>query len=170
MKTLYFLRHAKAEPGSKVLGDKERPLAPRGLEACETVGAYLKAKGYRPDFALVSSSVRTKQTFAEVTKTAGMGLRHRVEDALYLATAEEILRVLREAEETSGSLMIVGHNPGMHHIALLLAGTEPTPPRKVLELKYPTCALAVLHFKAKSWKDVAPGKGEIADFITPGEL
>jgi phosphohistidine phosphatase len=170
MKTLYLLRHAKAEPGSKVISDPERVLAPRGHEACAIIGAYMRAKAYVPDFVLASPSGRTKETFELVAKAAGIAPMHRFEDALYLATAEDLLRAIHKTDDAIPSLMLVGHNPGMHHISLLLAESRPAPLRKALELKYPTCALAVLWFETRRWKEVSAGRGKLIDFVTPGDL
>lgn len=170
MKTLYLLRHAKAEPGGKEISDPERTLSSRGREACAVVGAYMKAKHYMPAFALSSPSNRTRETLELVAQAMGIKPAHRFEDTLYLATAEEILRAVQALPDSVPSAMLVGHNPGMHHISLLLSNPARTKLRASLELKYPTCALAALRFDAASWEDVAPGEGQLIDFVVPGEL
>jgi phosphohistidine phosphatase len=170
MKTLYLLRHAKAEPGSKDISDPERALSSRGWEAAAAMGAYMKAKGYSPAFVLSSPSARTKETLELVAKAAGMVLKHRFENTLYLATAEEILRAVHAVGDDVPSVMVVGHNPGMHHIALLLSEVRKSDARSALELKFPTCALAVLRFGVPSWERIAPGEGVLTDFVTPDEL
>lgn len=167
MKKLYLLRHAKAEPGSKVVGDSDRTLSARGREACAAMGVYMKKKSYAPALVLCSPSARTRQTLELVAQAAGVKPKHTFEDMLYLATAEEILRVAQNVEGEPDSLMIVGHNPGMHHVALLLAAPGRTQSRLELELKYPTGALAVLEMKCACWRDLGVGKGTLLDFVTP---
>jgi phosphohistidine phosphatase len=170
MKTLYLLRHAKAEPGSKVISDQERTLSARGREACIQMGAYMKAKHYAPALALASPSARTRETLERVADATGATFAHRFDNTLYLATAEEIVRALGGVDGDVASVMVVGHNPGMHHAALLLSEPEHTKLRTALELKYPTCALAVLQFDAGRWEGVAAGEGALIDFVTPEEL
>lgn len=170
MKTLYLLRHAKAEPGGKDLDDRDRPLSARGREACLAMGRYMKAHVYAPSLALSSPSLRTRETLAQVLQAGDMQVPERFIDKLYLATADEILHYVRLVSDKLSSVMVVGHNPGMHHAALVLAASERTELRRMLELKYPTGTLTVLHFSTGHWHDVAPGQGELLDFVAPQSL
>ncbi len=170
MKKLYLLRHAKAEPGSKDLGDKERPLAARGRLACTMMGNYIKEKSYVPDVAIASPSARTSETFERIVEAAGASVPVQFIDKLYLATADEMLHYIRLLSDKASSVLLVGHNPGMHHLALILSRPERTALRIKLELKYPTGSLAVLGFSGDYWKDVIPGEGTLTDFITPQTL
>jgi phosphohistidine phosphatase len=170
MKTLYLLRHAKAEPAGKDGNDQDRVLSLRGVEACATVGSYMKSKGYLPEIVLSSTSARTRETFEQVKAALGITPKARFEDKLYLAEAETIIKHVQSVDHGVSSVMVVGHNPGMHHAALLLSEPGREKLRLELELKYPTCALTVLQFDAEDWKEVTQGKGRLADFITPAEL
>jgi phosphohistidine phosphatase len=73
-------------------------------------------------------------------------------------------------DDAFSSLLLVGHNPGMHHISLLLSDPRRTELRKTLEIKYPTCALAVISFEQKHWDKLAPSEGKLIDFMTPEDL
>jgi phosphohistidine phosphatase len=170
MKTLYLLRHAKAESGTKDVGDLDRVLAPRGREACITVGAYMKEKGYSPDIIALSPSARTRETVERVLKAANLETPQTIDPKLYLATPNEIAACIIGLPESAASAMVVGHNPGMHHAALMYASTKRTELRRTLELKYPTAALTVLKFDCEQWNEIEPGDAELIDFITPGEL
>jgi phosphohistidine phosphatase len=170
MKTLYLLRHAKAEPGAKDISDPDRKLSVRGREACDLMGAYMKEKAYLPDLVLCSPSKRTTETLERVVQTAGIRPASRREEALYLATAEDILRVIRTGDDSAASVMVIGHNPGMHHIALLLCEPQRSKLRAVLELKFPTCAFAALRFDCEGWAELGPAEGTLMDFVTPGDL
>jgi phosphohistidine phosphatase len=167
MKTLYLLRHAKAEAGSRELSDRNRPLSPRGQEACVAIGAYMKKRDYKPALVLSSPSVRTLDTSIRVREAADIHIPEREIDKLYLATADEILYYVRLVSDKLPSAMVVGHNPGMHHAALDLAKPERTELRRQLELKYPTGTLTVLRFDVQHWQDIAKEKGEIIDFASP---
>lgn len=68
MKRLILMRHAKsswADPGQP---DHDRPLNDRGIDAAARVGKWLRARGYRPDQALVSTVARAQQTWAGVAE------------------------------------------------------------------------------------------------------
>ena len=170
MKTLYLLRHAKADAGSKELSDRNRPLSARGQEACVAIGEYMKKHSYSPALVLTSPSLRTVDTSIRVRDAADIHAPERQIDKLYLATADEILHYIRLVSDKLPSAMVVGHNPGMHHSALDLAKPERTQLRRELELKYPTGTLTVLHFDIQHWHDLAKGKGDIIDFASPQGL
>ena len=170
MKTLYLLRHAKAESGAIEAGDRDRVLAPRGHEACAAIGAYMKSKSYTADAIICSSAARTRETLALVASAAGLLAAPRYEDALYLATAEEVLQAVGQETPSASCVLVVGHNPGMHHLALMMSTPRRTKLRQSLELKYPTCSLTVLTFDSQSWNAIEPGQGELVDFITPDDL
>lgn len=170
MKTLYLLRHAKAEPGSKELGDRDRPLSVRGREACGLIGIYIKTKGYKPSLIISSPAARTRETVERVVKAADINPLQQYIDKLYLATADEILHYVRLVNDTLPSVMVVGHNPGMHHAALVLAQAERSALRMGLELKYPTATLSVLQFDCEYWHELDMGAGRLIDFIMPGQL
>lgn len=170
MKTLYLLRHAKTESAKATEGDIDRKLTPRGIDASKTVGSYLRERGYNPAFVICSPARRTRETFELVMRSAGLAPPHRFEKVIYLATIDKIMDQITKMDDHIKSLMIVGHNPGMHHLAITLAQPENTDMRTTLALKYPTGALTVLRFAVDSWKSIEPGEGELIDFATPDSL
>ena len=64
--------------------------------------------------------------------------------------------------------MVIGHNPGVQDLALLLAGGGPL--RAGLEAKFPTGALATLDIGWIGWKNLVRGCGELVDFVVPRRL
>src|SRR5215469_9320859 len=95
MKTVYLLRHAKAESASGDQQDIDRKLAPAGREACEVVGEYMKEKGYLPDFVLCSAASRTRETFELTMEAAGVSPPHQIDKKLYTTTVEQIISRLK---------------------------------------------------------------------------
>lgn len=170
MKTLYLLRHAKAEPASGPRSDADRPLAPRGRIASSSIGEYIKKEHYAPDVALVSPAARTIETYERVMSAAGFSPEWQRVKKLYLATAGDMLDQVHHLDDRYGSVLIVAHNPGLHHLSLALSDPAPTERRRTLEIKYPTGALTVLRFDAAHWTDIAPGHGKFVDFVTPEEF
>lgn len=118
MLQLILLRHAKATPAGETDDDHARTLAPEGREAAPRMAAALLAAGAAPDAALVSDSKRTRETW-ELAAPSFPGAKVSYHRSLYLCPAETLML---EAEKVgANSVILVGHNPGMHELATRLA-------------------------------------------------
>lgn len=117
MQRLILMRHAEAERASASGQDRDRALSTRGRAEAAGMGRVLAARGLRPDLALVSSAVRTRQTWDLVHDALG-DVELRVEEALYNAGAETLRRHVENAEDEAGCLLLVAHNPGVHLLAV----------------------------------------------------
>ena len=176
MRTISLLRHAKSswEPpaaGGPPLTDKARPLAARGMRDAPRIGAWMAAQALRPDLVLCSSAVRTRQTLAYVKELILPGkARISYRDDLYLAEAEDLVGIVQALDDGSAHVMLVGHDPGMHEVAQMLVGAGNRTLRRLLELKFPTAAVAVIDFPAERWRDVRPGAGTLRLFMAPKRL
>lgn len=171
MLTLSLLRHGKSAWDDPKLDDHERPLARRGRVAAEEMGAYIAAHGLRPDLVLCSSAVRTRQTLNQMLIQLGPPAPKTViERALYLATPTTMLACVRRTASEAQHLMLIGHNPGMHALALDLAGSGLRRDIASMAIKYPTCALAVLTFEAEDWAEIRPAAGRLLLFMPPRSL
>ncbi len=174
MKRLYILRHAKAAPGEPGQDDHARALTLRGIADAEAVARYLHKNGAQLDRVLVSTSARTVQTADLVLRALETPPRADYRDALYLADTGKILATIQGLPVRTGTVMVIGHNPGLEELAAFLA-REPVrrkerERRDVLEEKFPTAALAVLDFDIERWRDIQPGEGELVDFVRPRDL
>ena len=170
MLTLMLLRHAKSSWDHPGLEDFDRPLGPRGLDAATQMGAFLSTAIAAPGLILCSSSVRTRQTLDLVLPRLTAKLECVFEDALYLACASELLARLRRVPRAKPRVMMIGHNPGIHDLALTLTASGDAHLRANLAAKFPTAALAVLTFKGDAWSKVGPGMGTLTHFIKPSQL
>jgi phosphohistidine phosphatase len=171
MLTLLLLRHAKSSWEMPALADYDRPLAKRGLKAAPRMGAEIAVLGLRPDLVLCSGAKRTRETLDLVLAALGPPPPEVVyDDAIYMAPPAGLIQFLRRQPAASTTLMVVGHNPGLEELAELLVGGGDEELRETLEEKFPTCALAVITFDAKTWADIAPGTGALARFLTPARL
>lgn len=166
---LILLRHAKSAWPDGV-ADEERPLAERGRVAAALIGDYLKSERLTPDLALVSTARRTQETWALVRERLSRRPERRDVAELYAASAGEILRVLQAADPAFGTVLVLGHNPGMQELALALTGEGDAESRQRMAEKYPTAGLAVIDFPVAGWADVAPGGGRLERFVTPRSL
>src|SRR4029077_18312758 len=87
---------------------------------------------------------------------------------LYGADPMQLLEVIRAVSAADPKrLLLVGHNPGMHELALALAGSGDAAGRKALANNLPTSGLAVLHFAGHDWNDVAFRRGRLVVFVSP---
>jgi phosphohistidine phosphatase len=173
MRTLYLLRHAKSSWGDKGLDDHDRPLNARGQETASKVGAYMRQIGYVPALILSSTSRRTRET-VEAMRASLPNVPVHYARALYLAGPEAILDVLHENAGEAASVMIVGHNPGIELLALVLARGDGSAAERQLrariEHKFPTSGLAVLSFAGNDWAKAVPGACVLQAFVRPGDL
>ncbi len=168
MKTLFLLRHAKSSWNDPMLDDFDRPLNPRGLRSAPVMGEYMKSKGYAPDLVLCSSARRTLETLSLIKPFIGLDLPTRIEDGLYLASADSIIMRAREIDDRFAAVLWIGHNPGLEDAVLLLTTRkgENTQQTQVM----PTAALAMLTMDVASWRDVGEGTARLSDFSAPRGL
>jgi phosphohistidine phosphatase len=87
---------------------------------------------------------------------------------LYGADPAQILAAVRSSSAAgSQRLMVIGHNPGMHELALALAGSGDAAAGKALAGNLPTSGLAILDFAVDDWADVAFRRGRLVLFVSP---
>jgi phosphohistidine phosphatase len=170
MKRVILLRHAKSSWRHAELTDIERPLSKRGRHSATALGRYLAAAEYRPAQILCSSSERTRETLARLQEHFAQTVPTRYEKGIYMADAASLLRRLRRLTDRLASVMIIGHNPGLEQLALLLIGSSDAPLGRRLAEKFPPGAIAVIAADVERWTDLAPGGGRLEAFIRPKDL
>jgi phosphohistidine phosphatase len=170
MLRLMLLRHAKAERAQGGERDHERRLAERGRRDAPILGAYMKKHGYQPDAVLVSTSKRTRETWSLVAEALGGKPKVEFEERVYEATPEDLLQVVRETGGRTRTLLVVGHNPSLHELALNLIATGHIEARQQLQEGFPTSALAVIEFAVDRWDRVHPQSGRLEHYVTPRSL
>jgi phosphohistidine phosphatase len=156
-RTLIVLRHAKAAqaPG---LPDRERPLTERGEHDARRVGEALTGMDLRPDLVLCSPSTRTRQTAELVLSSAddvfALSSADIVfEPVIYEAYSEELLTLIRRSDPEARTLMLVGHNPGIHDLVQDLTTRDG-------DSGFPPGAFAVIETDDE-WAELAAGRGVI---------
>ena len=169
MRTLLLLRHAKSSWDDDRRDDHERPLAPRGVRAAALVGAYLGEEGRAPELVLCSTARRAVETWERVAAQLSRAPRLVLDEALYLASAEQILARIRRSDARVRRLLVVGHNPGFQQLAAELAGGAGSPGAARIG-KFPTCALASFSLARGGWSELAPRLVRLADFVRPADL
>lgn len=164
MDRLILLRHGEAEAGSETGGDFGRRLTARGREACAAVASSLADIGLIPDLALVSAAVRTRETWTAMSALLP-GCEVHFEDALYLAEASEMRRILLEAGRDAGLILLIGHNPGLQELAEDLMTEASGPPSTLSRIRagFPTSAAVAFAFDAN-------GRATFDGFFQPDAL
>jgi len=92
------------------------------------------------------------------------------EDRLYDAGAQAILALVQETPPAVRTLLVIGHNPGLHDFARLLIASGDVEARERLNEGLPTAGLAVIDFAAKDWRKLHPHGGRLERFVTPRSL
>lgn len=171
MRQLLLLRHAKSSWDDPQLPDHARPLNARGRRAAHAMARAMHELGLAPDVVLVSSARRTLQTLEALGALPDSPIITPMDD-LYLAPWPRLLDALRAVPETARSVLLLGHNPGLHDLALALAGpaaTAASPTARRLAEAYPTAALAEFSV-ALPWRLLGEGGGRLVRFMLPADL
>ena len=165
-----LLRHAKSSWRDAGLPDFDRPLNARGREAAPLMGALMRRQGLLPDHILCSPAERARQTLDLVRAAHGRLGPPDLEERLYHATPVTLLRAIHEQRDGTRHLLLVGHNPGLHQLAVWLTGGGSPALQRQLAEKLPTGGLVVLTFDIAQWRDVRPGAGYLRMFARPRDV
>lgn len=165
MRRLLLLRHAKAERSRPGERDRDRRLAERGRHDAPRIGAYMSRHDFVPDRVIVSTAERTRETWELAAAAMDDKPPAEFEDRIYDASAKALLDVVKETEPDVETLLLVGHNPSIQELAVMLVATGDVDIRQRLKEAFPTSALAVIEFKLKDWSRVHPQSGRLERFI-----
>ncbi len=168
MSELYLLRHAKAVPPEEDGPDRERPLEQRGRRAAQAVARWIAEQRLAPTLVLCSPSLRTRQTLDIVASSFPIPPQILIEDGLYLTTAPQLFARLRRLPADTASVMLVGHNPGFHELAISLSDVAVGP--LITQLAgFPTGALASFQIEIP-WAHLDRRQARLTAVATPKEL
>ncbi len=121
MKILTLVRHAKSDWKDASLSDRQRPLNRRGKRDAPEMGRRIARHGIRPSLIITSPAVRAWKTAKIIAREIGYPTEFlQREDALYLASLNDLLDAVVAQDNGFNSLMVVGHNPGMTDFANFL--------------------------------------------------
>jgi phosphohistidine phosphatase len=170
MKTLTLLRHAKSAWDDPVARDFDRPLNGRGRRAAARMGRYLRDEALAFDMVVASPALRVMQTLAGVEDGYGRALGAIFDRRIYMASAATLLDIVQGFDDGCDRVLLVGHNPGLEDLVLLLVPEAAGGLRTEVEAKYPTATLAELRFDADRWAAVDERGAAFPRFVRPREL
>ncbi|GGR91254.1 phosphohistidine phosphatase [Streptomyces aureoverticillatus] len=164
---IVLFRHAKADWPE--VADHERPLADRGRRDAPVAGRKLVDSGIAFDLALCSTAARTRETWKLAVQEFPQRPRTVYEERVYEASPGELIAVLNEVPDDVQNVILIGHNPGVHGLADVLAGeAEGDAQTRMNRRGFPTSAFAVLTYSG-SWKALEPGTATLVDYWAPSE-
>jgi phosphohistidine phosphatase len=162
MKTLLVLRHAKSSWNDPELDDHERPLNERGRRDGPRMGKLVREHGLVPDIVISSDALRARLTAEAVAEAARYAGKILFDPRLYMASAADILSLLRTVRQNVETVMIIGHNPGLEKLVEELTGERQ---------ELPTAALAHIVLEIDQWRDLTLStRGTLLGHWRPKEL
>jgi phosphohistidine phosphatase len=170
MRRLLLFRHAKAERPEVGMEDRDRALMERGRRDAARIGAFVAAHALVPDRVLVSPATRTQETWKYVSAAFKPAPGATLTERLYDATPHAILAAIKDTPASPHTLMVVGHNPGLHEAALMLIAAGDIDARERLHEKLPTSGLVIVDFAFDEWSKLHPQSGRLERFISPKTL
>jgi phosphohistidine phosphatase len=170
MHQLLLLRHAKSAWDDRSVADRDRPLNGRGRRAATAMRRAMRELGLAPDLILVSSAKRTLETMGALEPWDDTPLIEPM-DELYLASEARLLGTLRGVAETVRTVLLIGHNPGIHDLGMALTDPRGSAAHLVHAIAdgFPTAALAEFSITLP-WSRLGPGGGRLLRFLTPRTL
>jgi phosphohistidine phosphatase len=168
MKYLTLLRHGKSDWSMPFRTDYERPLKARGRRDVPRMGEYLASLDLLPDLIVSSPAERARQTAELFAEAVGYDGPIAWDEAIYAASAGELMSVLRRLPATAEHVLLVGHNPGFEDLADRLIGADLYGPAETTRL--PTAAAAHIQLEVDGWREVQLGCGQLQWLMTPKTL
>ena len=170
MHQLLLLRHAKSSWDTAATPDRDRPLNARGRRAAASMRRAMRDLGLAPNLILVSTARRTLETMTALEPWDDTPLVEPTDD-LYLANDARLLIALRAVAETVRSVLLIGHNPGMHELAVALTDPRISGDGLVHRVRegFPTGALAEFSVTCP-WSRLNARSLRLTRFLTPRML
>jgi phosphohistidine phosphatase len=159
-RSLYIMRHAKAEEAHGDLHDKDRELTAKGQQEALIMGTQLARQGFMPEYIYTSVANRTKHTaglVSDVLKVASANVIE--EEELYNSSIRSYLSFINKIDASIKTVLLIGHNPTVSYLAEYLCKAE-------IGLM-PTAGLCLLQITVPSWKEISKESATLLDFIYP---
>jgi phosphohistidine phosphatase len=160
MKTLYLVRHAKADSSGNFPKDFYRPLTSQGMTDAARMARNMANDGVKPDHIISSPAertTRTAETFADQLHFDSEKIVFA--ENLYEGRMQEYLEAINTIDELHKAVMLVGHNPIISYMAEYLTGEEIG--------DVPTSGVVTISFDKIKWAEVAKKSGHLVKYESP---
>ncbi len=165
-KTLIILRHGQAQSSSADGSDHGRELTEQGKNESSKAGQTLRESGIVPDYVLCSTAARTRTTFAELQNSFGKSLNVTYSQKIYNASERDLINEIGKIPENVNSALLIGHNPSLYQLAIMLAKDGEEQLLHNLHFGFPTCAMAAIKFNG-SWQEIKNVGSKLILFAVP---
>lgn len=166
MLRLMLLRHAKTERNAPGGRDRDRALMKRGRTDAPIIGAYMSRHRLTPDIVLVSPATRAQETWVLAAAAFAKAPRMVSDERIYNANVAALAGIIGETRKAR-TLLIVGHNPGLHDLAMRLIASGDVEMREALSEKLPTSGLVVIDLPLEEWSSLHDHAGRLKRFVSP---
>jgi phosphohistidine phosphatase len=172
LKTLGLFRHAKSDWADPRARDFDRPLNQRGRKGAMAMGRHIREQGTQWNRVISSPAIRCYETIELAAEAAGAPpFKIEWDRRIYLASSVTLAELLRHIDRDPAAVMMVGHNPGLEDLIFDLVPDDGSSPlRDVVEVKFPTAALAVLELDIGCWADLKDGCARLVHLMRPRDL
>jgi phosphohistidine phosphatase len=167
MRRLILFRHAKAESSEPGAQDRARALVERGRKDAAKIGAYMAGHAFVPDRVVLSPASRTQETWKAASTAFRPVPAAMTVEQLYDATPHGIFAAIKDTPASAHTLLVVGHNPGLHEVAAMLIASGDIDTRERLREKLPTSGLVIIDFAFDDWSKLHPQSGRLERFVSP---
>jgi phosphohistidine phosphatase len=164
MKRIFLLRHAQAE-SSHTGSDKDRALTPQGQADATALGHAMKRKNLVPNLILCSAAKRTQQTCEFLKQSAEFTPKNLIMPELYDARRGDLFAAIQGTGDEIETLMLIGHNPAIYELAVMLASGGPEPLIGDLSEGYAPATLSVFEVPASPWAEIDPKDCKITNLL-----
>lgn len=162
-RTLYIVRHAKAEDYSSFGRDHERNLTSDGIMAAARVGRHLRGKGINPDCLISSTANRAKDTAKIMAEQLTFDTEQiSLDDRLFDGGPRAYIAAVNSLSDECQTAMIVGHNPDVSYFSEFLTHQSVGSMSKG--------AVVAITFNDLRWAEVSGRTGTLAFQVSPKEL
>ena len=169
MKQIYCLRHAHAL-NADGHSDKQRRLSAQGLVDAAALGRVMCVRDYMPDLVLCSGAMRTRMTWDAFSQALPEAPMVQFEDVLYSGSLGDYLALIQDVAEQYKRVLVVGHNPVIHALAVNLAAEECGASDFLSDImsRYAPCTLSVFDVAADQWGELSPYSNALIDVVCEG--
>jgi phosphohistidine phosphatase len=159
MKTIYFIRHAKAA-WPKAVHDFERPLENSGEEDAKAMAQTLVKENIIIDTFITSPAKRAKQTCMVFAKAYNKEMSVIPVTILYNSSLATFYETISLLEDSDNNVAIFAHNPGITEMVC-----TQTNPMTMIDM--PTCGVAAFSVDINSWEEYVTAEKKFLFFKAP---
>ncbi len=169
MKTIFIARHASTKAARPNQEDTERPLTQKGQAEAQWLGQIIKTVPSLSEIT-TSSAVRARETSLFVQESLDKKVKINAIPKLYLAPSQLILKFINHLPNSTETLLLIGHNPGLSQFLLDISGpkSNPTAVQRIYR-GLPPAGLATLESQSSSWSDITKENTKLLNILHPGE-